>query len=65
MKMSTVYLSAVLLLFGVFLVSLRAPAGPVPGNSSESGPRRPELEYFKAINSVAPPQGDVRIFVEN
>ena len=64
MKSSIFYLSAVLLVFGVFLVGLQeAPAGPVPGNPSGSGPRRPELEYFKAINSVAPPQDPQLLFL--
>ena len=62
MKIFIVGLSATLLVFGVFLVGLRAaPAGPVPGNSS--GPRRPELEYFKAINRVAPPQDPQILFL--
>ena len=63
MKIS-IYLSAALLLFGVFLAGLReAPASPVPGNPSESGSHRPELEYFKAINSVAPPQDPQLLFL--
>ena len=64
MKSSIFYLSAVLLVFGVFIVGLReAPAGPVPGNPSGAGSRRPELEYFKAINSVAPPQDPQLLFL--
>jgi hypothetical protein len=64
MKRSIFYLSAVLLAFGSFLVGLReAPAGPVPGIPSGSGPRRQELEYFKAINSVAPPQDPQLLFL--
>lgn len=63
MKISTFYLPAVVLAFGLFLVGLRAPAGPVPGNSSGAGPGRPELEYFKAINSVAPPQDPQLLFL--
>jgi glyoxylase-like metal-dependent hydrolase (beta-lactamase superfamily II) len=64
MKISAFYLSsAVVLVFGLFLVGLRAPAGPVPGNSSGTGPGRPELEYFKAINSVAPPQDPQLLFL--
>jgi glyoxylase-like metal-dependent hydrolase (beta-lactamase superfamily II) len=63
MKIS-IYLSAALLLFGVFLASLRkAPANPVPRSSSETGSRRPELEYFKAINSVAPPTDPQFLFL--
>jgi glyoxylase-like metal-dependent hydrolase (beta-lactamase superfamily II) len=64
MKRSIFYLSAVLLVFGVFLLGLReAPAGPVSGNPSGSRPRRPELEYFRAINSVAPPQDPQFLFL--
>src|SRR4029077_14005540 len=60
MKISIFRLLAVLLSI-VFGVGLRgAPAGSVPGNS---GPRRPELEYFKAINSVAPPQDPQILFL--
>src|SRR5215470_15662590 len=64
MKTSMFYLSAVLFLFGVFLVGLReARAWPVPGNPSGSGSRRPQLDYFKAINSVAPPQDPQLLFL--
>ena len=63
MKMS-LYLLVALVAFGALLVGLReAPAGPVPGNPSESGSQRPELEYFKAINSVAPPQDPQMLFL--
>ncbi len=65
MKIS-IYLSAalLLLLFGVFLASLRkAPADRFPGSSSETGSRRPELEYFKAINRVAPPTDPQFLFL--
>ena len=59
-----IYISAALLLFGVFLASLRkAPADSVPGSSSETGSRRPELEYFKAINSVGPPTDPQFLFL--
>ena len=64
MKRSIFYLSAVLLVFGTFLVALReAPASAVPGNPSKSGAQRPELEYFKAINTVAPPQDAQLLFL--
>jgi glyoxylase-like metal-dependent hydrolase (beta-lactamase superfamily II) len=64
MKISIPYLSAALLLFGVFLAGLReVPARSVPGSPSESGSHRPELEYFKAINSVAPPQDPQLLFL--
>ena len=63
MKLS-IYLSAALLLFGVILASLRdVPLRPLPGNPSESPSHRPELEYFKAINSVAPPKDPQLLFL--
>jgi len=50
-----IYLLAALLVFGVFLTNLRGtPARPGPGNHGEAGSVRPELEYLKAVNSVAP-----------
>ena len=59
-----VYLSAALLLFGILLVGLReALAGSVSGNASVSGSPRPELEYFKAINKVGPPQDPQMLFL--
>ena len=64
MKISIIGLSAVLLVFGVFLGGLRgAGARPAPGNSTGSGSVRPELEYFKAINRVAPPQDPQILFL--
>src|SRR5712672_2777617 len=58
------YLFAALLVFGVLLAKLRAtPAGPGPGNHSGSGSRRPELEYLKAVNSVAPPRDPQVMFL--
>jgi glyoxylase-like metal-dependent hydrolase (beta-lactamase superfamily II) len=64
MKIS-IYLSVALLLgVGVLLAGLReAPARQVSGNPSESGSQRPELEYFKAINSVGPPQDPQFLFL--
>src|SRR5712691_10329217 len=48
---------AVLLFFGVLLAKPRATsARPRPGNRGEVGSVRPELEYLKAVNSVAPPR---------
>ena len=60
-----IYLSAALLLgTTVLLAGLReAPAGTVPGNPSTSGVDRPELEYFKAINAVGPPQDPQLLFL--
>jgi glyoxylase-like metal-dependent hydrolase (beta-lactamase superfamily II) len=59
------YVSAVLLLFGViFLANLRgAPAGPDLGNHGEAGSHRPDLEYLKAVNSVAPPRDPQLLFL--
>jgi len=50
--------SVALLVAGAFLASLRqARAGAGPGN------HRPELEYLKAVNSVAPPQDPQLLFL--
>jgi glyoxylase-like metal-dependent hydrolase (beta-lactamase superfamily II) len=58
----SIYLSAALLLCGVFVACRReAAAGPVAVSSSET--RHPDLEYFKAINSVAPPQDPQFLFL--
>src|ERR1700734_530371 len=55
------YLSAGLPVLGVLLVSLRKPpAGSVVGPASSP---RPELEYFKAVNSVAPPKDPQLLFL--
>jgi glyoxylase-like metal-dependent hydrolase (beta-lactamase superfamily II) len=55
------YLSAGLIVLGVFLVSLRKPSGgSVVGPASSP---RPELEYFKAVNSVAPPKDPQLLFL--
>src|ERR1700720_3799856 len=58
-----IYLSAVLLL-AVFLTSLRgAPSTESTGVDSASSSRRPELEYLKAVNTVAPPQDPQLLFL--
>src|SRR5262252_7275816 len=58
------YLSAALLLSGIlFLGLLEMSAGSVSGKTSVSGSPRPELEYFKAINSVGPPQDPQILFL--
>jgi glyoxylase-like metal-dependent hydrolase (beta-lactamase superfamily II) len=55
---------AALLLFGVLLANLRGtPAGPGPGNHGEAGSVRPDLEYLKAVNNVAPPQDPQLLFL--
>ena len=60
---SAIYLSAVLLL-AVSLVTLRgAPSAESSGIDSSSGSRRPELEYLKAVNSVAPPRDPQLLFL--
>jgi glyoxylase-like metal-dependent hydrolase (beta-lactamase superfamily II) len=58
-----IYLSAVLLL-AVFLATLRgAPSTENTGVNSFSGSRRPELEYLKDVNAVAPPQDPQLLFL--
>ncbi len=58
-----IYLSAVLLL-AVFLATLRgAPSAENTGVNSSSGSRRPELEYLKDVNTVAPPQDPQLLFL--
>jgi glyoxylase-like metal-dependent hydrolase (beta-lactamase superfamily II) len=58
------YLSAALILLGLLVAGLRAAStGSAPGNLSPSGSHRPELEYFKAINQVAPPQDPQLLFL--
>src|SRR2546425_8229837 len=61
---TAIYLLAALLVFGVFLGKLRGtPARPGPRNHGEAGSVRPELEYLKAVNSVAPPQDPQLLFL--
>src|SRR5882724_12527739 len=58
-----IYLSAVLLL-AVFLATLPGPhSTESTGVDSSSGSRRPELEYLKAVNTVAPPQDPQLLFL--
>jgi glyoxylase-like metal-dependent hydrolase (beta-lactamase superfamily II) len=58
-----IYLSAVLLL-AVFLAALGgAPSSKNSGVNSSSGSRRPELEYLKDVNTVAPPQDPQLLFL--
>ena len=55
------YLSAGLIVLGVFFVSLRKPSvGSAVGPASSP---RPELAYFKAVNSVAPPKDPQLLFL--
>jgi len=61
---TVIYLLAALLMFGLFLANLRGiPAGPGPGNHGEASSHRSELEYFKAVNSVAPPRDPQLLFL--
>src|SRR5229473_1320031 len=61
---TAIYLLAALLVFGVFLAKLRAtPARPGPGNHGGASSVRPELEYLKAVNSVAPPRDPQLLFL--
>src|SRR5216683_2798746 len=58
-----IYLSAVLLL-AVSLATLRATfARPDARNRSDAGSGRPELEYLKSINRVAPPREPQLLFL--
>src|SRR5713226_5337481 len=58
-----IYLSAVLLL-AVSLATLQgAPSTESSGVDSSSGSPLPELEYLKAVNSVAPPQDPQLLFL--
>ena len=64
MKVATYLSLSATLLLGVCLAGLReARSGHLPVNASESGSHRPELEYFKAINSVGPPQDPQLLFL--
>jgi glyoxylase-like metal-dependent hydrolase (beta-lactamase superfamily II) len=57
-----IYLSAVLLV--VFLATVSgAPSTEGTGVDSSSGSRRPDLEYLKAVNTVAPPQDPQLLFL--
>jgi glyoxylase-like metal-dependent hydrolase (beta-lactamase superfamily II) len=59
-----VYLLAALLVLGVFLAKLRAtPARLGPGNRDLASSGRPELEYLKAVNNVAPPRDPQLLFL--
>src|SRR5712664_1348211 len=61
---TVIYLPAALLMFGVFLANLRGtPAGRGPGNHGEASSHRSELEYLKAVNSVAPPRDPQLLFL--
>ena len=57
------YLSGTLLVFGVFLASLSGVLGAGQRNHAEGRSHRPELEYLKAVNSVAPPRDPQLLFL--
>jgi hypothetical protein len=60
---TSIYLPAALLL-GAVLASLHGlPAARSKGGSSQPATRRPELEYWKAVNTPAPPQDPQVLFL--
>ena len=61
---TAIYSSASLLILVVFLAGLRGvPAAAGPKDHAEAGSGRPELEYLKAVNNVAPPQDPQVLFL--
>jgi hypothetical protein len=59
-----IYSSAALLTFVAVLVSLRGErAGATQSNQTGAVSRPPELEYLKAVNSVAPPKDPQLLFL--
>src|SRR5216683_3736669 len=59
-----IYLLAALLVLGVFIAKLRGTsARPGPRKHGEAGSVRPELEYLKAVNLVAPPRDPQLLFL--
>jgi len=60
---TAICLSGALLVFGVFLASLSGALGAGQSNHAEASFHRPELEYLKAVNSVAPPQDPQLLFL--
>ena len=61
---NAIYLLGALLVLGTFLASvLGTPIRPGPGNHVEAGSVRPELEYLKAVNGVAPPRDPQLLFL--
>jgi glyoxylase-like metal-dependent hydrolase (beta-lactamase superfamily II) len=58
------YVSAAVLTIAVLLANLRGvPADTNPGNHPGTASRPPELEYLKAVNSVAPPKDPQLLFL--
>ena len=61
---SVIYLSAALFAFALFLANLRGVrANTSPGNHAGNTAYPPELEYLKAVNSVAPPKDPQLLFL--
>src|ERR1700693_2983441 len=61
---TAIYLLAALLVFGVLLAKLRlTPAHRGPGNHGGARSGRPQLDYLKAVNSVAPPRDPQVLFL--
>src|SRR5713101_7252420 len=60
---TAICLSGALLVFGVFLASLNGALGAGQSNHAEASSHRPELEYLKAVNSVAPPRDPQLLFL--
>src|SRR5271170_2328866 len=58
-----IYLLGALLVFGVLLASLSGALGAGKSNHAEASSHRPELEYLKAVNSVAPPRDPQLLFL--
>jgi glyoxylase-like metal-dependent hydrolase (beta-lactamase superfamily II) len=56
-------LSGALLVFGVFLAGLSGALGAGQSKHAEASSHRPELEYLKAVNSVAPPRDPQLLFL--
>src|SRR5580700_4982439 len=61
---AAIYLLVVLLVFGASLGELRcSPTRTGPAKRAGAGSGRPELEYLKAVNSVAPPRDPQLLFL--
>jgi glyoxylase-like metal-dependent hydrolase (beta-lactamase superfamily II) len=60
---TAIYLLGALLVFGVVLASLCGALGAGQSNHPEASSHRPELEYLKAVNSVAPPRDPQLLFL--
>jgi glyoxylase-like metal-dependent hydrolase (beta-lactamase superfamily II) len=60
---TTIYSSAALLVFVAFLAILQGVTADRSRDRAEAGSRRPELEYLKAINNVAPPRDPQLLFL--